>query len=55
MVFFAGDLAVQTKGVHKVRVECKRRGGGGGLMKKFLGEDVLLNPGTLETLNQTYM
>ena len=51
MVFFAGDLAVQTKGVHKVRVESKR----GGLMKKFLGGDVLLNPGTLETLNQTYM
>ena len=35
MVFFAGDLAVQTKGVHKVRVESKR--GGGGVNEKIFG------------------
>ena len=55
MVFFAGDLAVQTKGVHKARAESKSGGGGGVLIKKVLGGDVLLDPWTLETLNQMYM
>ena len=59
IVFFTGHLAVQTNGVHKARVNSKKGfffgGGGGGLKQEFLGGDLPLYTGTIETLNQTYM